>query len=186
MRNHIPILSSLGSMIKNQPIHRGIARQILLAEAGREKLRIPHRGEVVSREHTSNVLQQGAEGRRRGGGEHGACPACGIERHRLVLGGDGGQHGRLASADGAAAELDAHDDIGEHGEVRGRDGEGHDERDAEMTRTVAATPTEKVSLSASKPNDPTGRAGTGTARRHGGGWWAIGSRPRRRGWAASG
>jgi hypothetical protein len=33
------------------------------------------------------------------------------------------------------------------------------------------TSTKKVSLSASKPNEPTGRAGTGTARQRGGGWW---------------
>jgi hypothetical protein len=118
MKNHVPILSSLGSMIKHQPIHRGIARQILLAEARREKLRIPHRGEVVSQEHTENVLQQGAEGRREGGGERGARPACDAERRRLVLSGDGGQHGRLDPVDGDSAELDAHDDVGERGEAR--------------------------------------------------------------------
>jgi hypothetical protein len=121
-------------MINHQPIHRGIARQILLAEQDVEKLRITHRGEGVSREHTGNVLQQGAEGRRGGGGERGARPGRGAERRRLVLGGDGGQHGRLAPADGAAAELDAHGDVGERGEARGRDGEGRGERDAERAR----------------------------------------------------
>jgi hypothetical protein len=79
----------------------------------------------------------------------------------LVLGGDGGQHGRLALADGAAAELDAHGDVGERGEARGHDGEGRGKRDAERARAGRRHVHEKVSLSASKPNEPTGEGGDG-------------------------
>jgi hypothetical protein len=121
----------------------------------------------VSQEHTGNVLQQGAEGRRGGSGERGARPARDAERHRLVPGGDGGQHGRLAPADGAAAELDAHGDIGERGEARGRDGEGV----TGGTRSGRAGRRHvhgEGLLECVKPNEPTGEGGDGdgeTARR---------------------
>jgi len=74
-------------MIKHLSIHRGNGRQILLGESD-EKLRIPHRGEGVSREYTHNILEQCAEGRRGGVGECGARLSRGVERFGLVLGHD--------------------------------------------------------------------------------------------------
>ena len=97
-------------------------------------MRIPHRGEGVSREDTGDFLQHRAERRRGRARERVAGPARGGERGRLVLGRDGGQHGRLPPADGAAAELDAHGDVGDGLEARGRDGEGRGEGHVERAR----------------------------------------------------
>jgi hypothetical protein len=121
-------------MIKHLSIHHGNGGQISLDESG-EKLRIPHRGEGVSRKHTGDeVLEHRAEGRRWGVDERCARPSRGVERCRLVLGRDGGQHGRLPPPDSAAAELDADGDVGDLDEAGGRDGEGRGERDVERAR----------------------------------------------------
>lgn len=88
----------------------------------------------MSGEHSGDVLEQRAERRRGCAGERGARASGGVERGRLVLGGDGGQHGRLPPPHGAAAELDAHGDVGDLDEAGGRDGEGRGERDVERAR----------------------------------------------------
>jgi hypothetical protein len=123
----------------------------------------------VSQEHTSNFLQQGAEGRRGGSGERGARLAHGVERRRLILGGDGGQHGRLAPADGAAAELDAHGDVGERGEARGRDGEGAT-GGTQSGRAPVARHVHGEGLLKRVEAERAHRGGRGRGRRDGG-WW---------------
>jgi hypothetical protein len=94
-------------------------------------------------------------------GHRGARPARGSERRRLVPGGDGGQHGCLAPADGAAAEIDAHDDVGEPARREDAMVKGATSGTRSGRAPGADTSTEKVSLSASKPNEPTGEGEDG-------------------------
>lgn len=93
-----------------------------------------HRGEVVSREGTGDVLEHGAEGRGGRAGQSAARPGGRGERAGLVLGGDGGEHGRLPPPDRAAPELHPDGDVGHGVQPRRRDGEGRGQGHVERPR----------------------------------------------------
>ena len=147
-------------MIKHLSIHRATEGKFYLVSQD-EKLRIPHRGEGVSREHTGDVLEQRAEGRRGGpvSAAH-ARPAAWSAAgwSSAVTEGSTGasphptaplrSSTRTATLFTATRREDAMVKGAASGTSSGR-------------ASAAATSTAKVSLSASKPNDSTAVGGDG-------------------------